>query len=170
MGKPADIAPVLTVASSREWASRTFAGKIVMADAGAALPPDYLETLSTFDGLLVADSELVSDRCVRLLLVDSDPAPRPMTPFQFARAVHAFAKDAYNALPNDMELASPDDHSHCEATYIATVTNLDTAPVANLSEFAAAFLESFDYGRSLPNDDLMAKLVADAQRLIGEGA
>ena len=90
-----------------------------------------------------------------------------LTPFRLAEARYWAATKRFNSLPRGLEGDDPAAFAREEAAYLASVHEVDAAPVADWEEFAAQFDIAFDGGESLPNDALLEKLLADARRLAG---
>jgi hypothetical protein len=91
------------------------------------------------------------------------------TPFRQAEARYWAATERFNTYGGKLELRDPDAFRHEQEAYLATVTAVDEAPVADWQEFAAQFDIACDGGESLPNEELLFKLLADAKRLAKEG-
>lgn len=89
------------------------------------------------------------------------------TPFRVAQARFYAAEKRFNTLPDHLEASDPAAFKREERALFDTLGEVDRAPVASWEEFADAFEIACDGGKSLPNEDLVMKLLADARRLSG---
>jgi hypothetical protein len=92
------------------------------------------------------------------------------TPFRLAEAEYQAATARFNELPSDLEASDPCAFEEEERAYLAVVNRVDAAPVESWAEFADAFEIACDRGYSLPNEELVFKLLADVRRLSGRAA
>lgn len=92
-----------------------------------------------------------------------------MSPFRLAELHYRAAVAKFNALPGHLQQSDPDAFSREEDALTQAVRAVDSAPVEDWAEFADAFDIGCDGGASLPNDDLIMKLLDDTRRLISTG-
>lgn len=86
------------------------------------------------------------------------------SPFRQSLAKFRAAEKRFNDLPYDLEENDPAAFEREEVAYSDARDEIDAAPVANWNEFADAFEVTFADGGN-PNEDHLAKLLADVRRL-----
>jgi hypothetical protein len=89
------------------------------------------------------------------------------TPFRIAEARYKAAEKRYNEMAGDLEERDPAAFKREQETYDAALEAVDTAPCETWEEFGDAFRLAVHDGETLPNDDLIMKLLADVRRLGG---
>jgi len=89
------------------------------------------------------------------------------SPFRLAEAHYKAVRQRFNNIAGDLELNDPIAFYREQEAYNAALHAVDSAPCQSWDEFADAFRLAVDDGDSLPNEDLVMKLLADIRRLSG---
>jgi hypothetical protein len=89
-------------------------------------------------------------------------ATLPATPFEIAEAHYR----RMQALINGLRGATSEDSERVTKLFFDSVTAVDAAPASTLEEFARSFIIAVDDGESLPNENVLDRLLADARRLV----
>lgn len=95
------------------------------------------------------------------------PPDETASPFRIANAQYRAALNRFNDLPHDLERSDNEAFEREHDAFITAVNAVDHAPARTWEEFADAFEIACDLGQSLPNEDVVTKLLNDVRRLTG---
>lgn len=112
---------------------------------------------------------IMSAMAVAPVVIAAPAVASTQSPFRIAEAQYRAAIARFNSLPKDLERADPDRYEKEERRYLDATRAVDRAPCQTWEEFADAFTIACDDGESLPNEDLVYKMLADIRRLRGRG-